>query len=80
MNVERMQLKGQLAEAKSKFRNLDTEASGLIVLIRSYLNPYDEIENLQIEKATVSVNRLDIVIKEIKELQAKIKLLEAEFD
>ena len=27
MNIERIQLKGQLAEAKSKYKHLDTEAA-----------------------------------------------------
>ena len=36
MNLERIQLKGQLAEAKSEYRNLDVEASGLVILIRSF--------------------------------------------
>ena len=42
MNIERIQLKGQLAEAKSTFKHLDTEAAGLIILIRSLLNPFED--------------------------------------
>ena len=40
MNIERIQLKGQLAEAKSKYKHLDTEAAALILLIRAVLNPF----------------------------------------
>ena len=39
MNPERLQLKGMLAESKKNFRTLDTEASGLVILIRALLNP-----------------------------------------
>ncbi len=80
MNPERLQLKGMLAEAKKSFRTLDTEASGLIILIRSLLNPYEEIENLDTEKALVSLKRLDEITKELKTLKTKIKNLESEFE
>lgn len=46
MNPERLQLKGMLAESKKRFRTLDTEASGTILIIRSQLNPYEEITSL----------------------------------
>ncbi len=60
MNTERLQLKGQLAEAKSKFKNLDMEASGLIVLIRTYLNPFEEdLTKIEIEKALSSVKKTE---------------------
>lgn len=80
MNPERLQLKGLLAENKKKFRTLDTESSGLILIIRSLLNPYEEILNLDMEKISVSVNRLCEVQKELKETAEKIKKLEAEFE
>lgn len=80
MNPERLQLKGLLAESKKKFRTLDTESSGLILIIRSLLNPYEEILNLDMEKISVSVNRLAEVQKELKETAEKIKKLEAEFE
>lgn len=80
MNPERLQLKGMLAENKKKFRTLDTESSGLILIIRSLLNPYEEIINLDMEKITVSVNRLAEIQKELKETAEKIKKLEAEFE
>ena len=80
MNPERLQLKGLLAESKKKFRTLDTESSGLILIIRSLLNPYEEIINLDMEKISVSVNRLADIQKELKETAEKIKKLEAEFE
>ena len=79
MNPERLQLKGMLAESKKSYRSLDTEASGLVILIRSLLNPYDEISNLDTEKALVSLKRLNVVHTEMKALSVKIKNLESEF-
>ena len=59
---------------------MNTEASGLVILIRSLLNPYDEIKNLDMEKVTVSVKRLSEITAELKTLAEKIKNLEAEFE
>ena len=53
MNPEKLQLKGMLAESKKRFRTLDTEASGLVILVRSLLNPYEDIKNLDMEKMFV---------------------------
>lgn len=80
MNPERLQLKGLLAESKKNFRSLDTEASGLIVLIRSYLSPYEEILKLDMDKILVSVNRLNEVQTEMKTLSVKIRNLESELE
>lgn len=81
MNTERLQLKGQLAEAKSKFKNLDMEASGLIVLIRTYLNPFEEdLTKIEIEKALSSVKKLNSIITELKTTKKKVEDLEAYFD
>ena len=80
MNPERLQLKGMLVEAKKNFRSLDTEASGIIILIRSLLNPYEAILNIDTEKALVSLKRLDSIVKEMKALDVKIKNLESELE
>lgn len=81
MNIERIQLKGQLAEAKSKYRNLDVEAAGLILLIRSLLNPYeDDTTKQETEKALVSLNRLNEIVTELRRLKKKISNLEDYFD
>jgi len=81
MNIERIQLKGQLAEAKSKYRNLDVEAAGLILLIRSLLNPYeDDTTKQETEKALVSLTRLNEIVKELRRLKKKISDLEEYFD
>lgn len=80
MNIERIQLKGQLAEAKSKYRALDIEASGLIILIRSLLNPFeDDTTKQETEKALVSLTRLNEIVTELRRLKKKISELEEYF-
>ena len=73
-------MKGMLAEAKKKYRSLDTEASGLVILIRSLLNPYEEIQKLDMDKVLVSVKRLKNVTVEMQALNDKIKRLESELE
>ena len=80
MNPERLQLKGLLAESKKKYRTLDTESSGFVLLIRSLLNPYEDVLNLDTEKVLFSAQRLAEVQKEMKETAEKIKNLEAELE
>lgn len=80
MNPEILQMKGMLAEAKKKYRTLDTEASGLVILIRSLLNPYEEIQKLDMDKVLVSANRLKDITKEMQVLNDKIKRLESELE
>ena len=81
MNMERMQLKGLLVESQKKYKTLDTEASGLIILIRSALSPYQEdMTQLQIEKVMTYVDRLHSIILELKDLKSKIEKLEQEFE
>ena len=80
MNPERLQLKGMLAESKKRFRTLDTEASGLILIIRSLLNPYEDVSKIDTEKALVSMQRLNTIQTELKNLEVKIRNLEAELD
>ena len=80
MNPERLQLKGMLAESKKNFRTLDTEASGLVILIRSLLNPYESISKLDTEKALVSMKRLNEIQAEMKNLEVKIRNLESELE
>jgi hypothetical protein len=81
MNIERMQFQGQLAELKKKFKNLDTEASGLVILIRSLLSPYEEdLTKLETEKAVVSASRLNKIVLEMKSVRTKIEKMEDEID
>ena len=80
MNPERLQLKGMFAESKKRFRTLDTEASGTILIIRSQLNPYEEITSLDTDKVLVLSHRLNKIVQEMKDLKEKIKKLEQELE
>lgn len=80
MNPERLQLKGMLAESKKKFRELNTQASGYVLIVRSLLNPYEDIQKLDTEKALSSMKLLNEVQKEMKTLEVKIKNLESELE
>lgn len=81
MNIERIQLKGQLAECKARYKNLDVEASALVILIRSLLNPFEEdTSKLDTQKALVSMQRLDDIVVELKNLKSKIHNLEEYFE
>jgi len=77
MSIERLQLKGQLADVKKKYKNLDIEASGLILLIRNIVNPYaDEVTSLKIDEAEAAMDRLQKIIHEMRKLKEKIKQIE----
>lgn len=80
MNPERLQLKGMLAESKKQLSELKTQASGYVLIIRSLLNPYEEVSKLDTEKALSSMKLLNDVKAEIVEVTQKIKNLEAELE
>lgn len=80
MNPERLQLKGMLVEARKQLRELDTQASGYVLIIRSVLNPYEEIIRIDTEKALSSIKLLDETKQKILSLQLKIKNLESELE
>lgn len=80
MNQERLQLKGMLVEAKKSFRALDTESSGLILLIRTILNPYEEISLINTDKCLTLTKRLHENVQKMQELKTKINNLEQEFE
>ena len=81
MNIEKMQFKGQLAELKKKFKALDTEASGLIILIRSFLNPYEEdLTKLEIDKSAQAMARLNSIVLQMQTLKPKIQKMEDDLE
>ena len=68
MNPERLQLKGMLAESRKKFQLLDTEASGLVILIRTLLNPYAEVKNLDTKKNIYLMKLREYLFMNIQQL------------
>ena len=76
---ERLILKGRIYELKKQKRTLELEAQGNIILVRNLINPYeDNILNLKIEEAQISINRLAEIKDKLKEINEKIEKLEAE--
>lgn len=74
---EKILAKGYLADAKKRFREKDLESQGLLVSIRTLLNPYeDDLTRIDIEKVIVMTKRLKECIEELKTLKAKIEKLE----
>jgi len=81
MKNEILQAKGQLAVWKKEYRELDMQASGLIVLIRNELSPYlEDVTTLRVDQAAVAMNQLEKAVGRMRELKAKISELEAALD
>jgi len=79
--MERVILKGMLADAKKKYKEADLEASALIVSIRNVLNPYeDDLTLIDTEKALVMMKRLNELVKNLRELKNKIRKFEEELN
>ncbi|GAB4327315.1 MAG: hypothetical protein Kow0037_00770 [Calditrichia bacterium] len=77
MNPEILQLKGQLADLKKKYGNMDIEASGLIIQLRTLLNPYTEdVTELNAEQIRFSAKRLADIIRQMQALKPKINQLQ----
>lgn len=77
MNQEVLLLKGQLAEARRKVKELDLEASGLVIAIRTNVSPYeDDITKLRIPEAMASMRRLLTIYHEMTALKKRIADME----
>lgn len=76
MNQQRMMLKGQLADAQRKYRELDLRASGAITLIYGYLSADREVTGKKIPEAQVEMNRLAKIHAEMIDLKTQIAELE----
>jgi len=81
MKHEILQAKGQLADWRKEYRELDLQASGLIVVIRNELSPYTEdVTTLRVDQAAVAMNQLQKVVTRMRELKQKIEDLGAALD
>jgi hypothetical protein len=77
MNQERMMMKGQLAEKKHRYGDLDVEAKGIISLIRLNLNPFEEdVTRLSVSEAAVLMGKLQEIQKEMLGLKQVIEKME----
>lgn len=77
MRQEILKAKGRIAELKSKIAEKELEASGLIIQIRNFADPYESnmscIKSGQIRTAA---NLLDECITTIKTLRSELERLE----
>jgi hypothetical protein len=77
MNQEVMMLKGQLADCRHRFQELDIEAKGLIIMVRTQLNPFEEdITQLKVPEAGAAMKRLQTVYTEMATLKKRIADME----
>jgi len=78
---ERIMIKGMLADTKKKYKDTDLEASGLVVSIRTLLNPYEEdLTLIDTEKILIMAKRLHELVSTLKELNQKIKKIEEDLN
>jgi hypothetical protein len=81
MKNEIHRLRGQLAEHEQLLKNYDMEVSGLIILIRELIDPYEEdVTRLRTGEALQNLKRLDKCVEKMKELQVKIDTIKADLD
>ena len=72
---------GTPANMNALVRAQNCSASGLIILVRSLLNPFEDDNTKQeTEKALVSLTRLNEIVIELRRLKKKIAELEDYFD
>jgi len=76
MNQEIMAFKGQLADLKYQFKELEIEASGQVILIRSLTNPWADTIELNTEQIEKAADKLHEIVLKMKELSGKIKEIE----
>jgi len=76
MNQEIQRMRGLLAVNREKREQLQLEASGLVVLVRQYLDPYEQdFTRLKIDEALQSMTRLAEIRREAAELGRAIAQL-----
>ena len=77
MNQEVMLLKGQFADCRRRLKELDLESSGLIIVIRINISPYeDDITKLKIPETMASIKRLNTIYNEMIALKKRISDME----
>lgn len=81
MDISICQLRTNLAQKKSLYKNLDIEASNCIIAIQQNINPYeDDITLLDTEKALKACERLHKIKDEMIGLKPKIQKMEKDLN
>ena len=77
MNLERLQYQGLLTQNKKKITQCKLEAAGIMITLRTQLNPYeDDLTLLNLEAAKVLLERLLELQCQLKELSQKVRSLQ----
>ena len=72
MNQQRMQLKGQIADAQHRYRELEVRSRGAITLIFGYLSSEYEVVDKKIPEAQSEMTRLSALYEEMRTLKERL--------
>lgn len=67
-----MRLKSRAADAKQRIKGIDLEAKGLVLVIRTRIDPYEPIGRLKTEEALASMTRLHELAEERRGLEREL--------
>ena len=74
MNPERLQFKGMLRDLEAREKSNKATASGLILLLRNLLNPFeDDCTKLETDQILINADRLKTIVENQRDTAAKIK-------
>lgn len=72
MKQEIMLLKQRQAIAKQRIKEIDLEAKGLVLVIRTRIDPYESIGRLKTDEALASMERLHELVEERRGLEREL--------
>lgn len=74
-------LKAKLADAKKRFEQNKIKADNYIIILRDIIDPYtDDFTELDLNRASITLQDFATLQNEAKELKDKIKKLEKELN
>ncbi len=73
LKQELLQAKGLLADLDRRAGELETEAKGLVMLIRMALSPYeDDVLALKVDEALAGVSRLKDISEDLSRVRERV--------
>lgn len=76
--MSRIELQGRAAELKEQLQENVTRAQNHIITIRSLINIYQDIEEIEVERAEQAMISLKVLVQKSREAQKKLKMIEKE--
>ena len=73
MELERLQREGRLAEKEMEAKRLELKAKGLIDSVRLHLDPFEKLEEIDIEVASQEMTNLTATLLKYREICGDIK-------